>query len=135
MHERKIEEDALGRRDLEIKAPGNGAIGRRTGKQVSRKSRWTAAEHVAGKLIEHDQKSKRSLRVIIPTGKQAVGCRRVKRSEFVADFSVGVVALGKPSVRTERAPIGKHVGDGWQRRIGRSIARNHNLMSPATIRR
>src|SRR3954451_21751046 len=58
----EIEKLPLGRRDLSVQPASNCAFGHPARKRIGRESIRLAAEHVAGKLIEHNDERKRRIR-------------------------------------------------------------------------
>src|SRR6185295_18637383 len=77
-----------------------------------------AAEHVARKLVEHDDKRERALRGRLPFGQPAGNRGLVGAKEFLADLRVEGRILGEPLVRPRLAPEGEDVGGADSLRVG-----------------
>src|SRR6185295_8867994 len=77
-----------------------------------------AAEHVARKLIEHDDERERALRGRLPFGESAGDRGLVGAKEFLADLGVEGLVLGEPLVRPRLAPEGEDVGGADRLRGG-----------------
>src|SRR5712691_10155244 len=81
MHERQIEKLALAVRDLAVEPAGDRTAGNGTRERIGQIGARVAAEHVAGKLVEHDGERQRALWRVLPSCELAAGSRRPQRRE------------------------------------------------------
>src|SRR5262249_8593330 len=81
VHERQMEEAPLGKRKWPVDPPRDRPLGDRARLGVGRIGARVTPEQVAGKLIEQDEKRKRSLRRRLPIAEPAGGRRLVGRKK------------------------------------------------------
>jgi hypothetical protein len=116
---------------LPIEPAVDRAAGGGAGERIGGKRSGAAAEHVARELVEHDDVSQRTGRLVLPVAEQSFDRGGMKVLEFIADFGVDGGILHEPSLRTAGAPITQHVVSRWQRR--KPIRRHHNRTFPDMI--
>src|SRR5262249_29385037 len=80
MLQRQIEESALRHREALVEAARDRAPRNLSRERIGREGARAAAEHVAGKLVEHDDEGERALRGLVP-GEPAGGRRLVGRKK------------------------------------------------------
>src|SRR5712671_7003491 len=107
MLERQVEEHPLGGRDELVEAARDRARRDLARQRIGREGAGISAEHVARKLVEHDQERERALRISIP-GQLARGRSLVSSTEVTADLGVEAGVLLEPFVRPGGAPEGEH---------------------------
>src|SRR5690242_17109526 len=116
MLERQIEElPTVGRR-LQVEAAGDGAFGHRARQWIGGIASRVGAEHVARKLIEHDDERERAIARALPAGERSCGRRFVGGEEAGADRVVERSVLLEPLVLAGFAPEREYVfgaGDHW----------------------
>src|SRR5260370_23543266 len=115
VHIREIEEWPLRLGGLPVETAVDGAAGRGAGKRIGGERSGAAAEHVARKLVEHDDVGQRSGGIVHPGAERSGKCCRVEAKELGANFGIHGGVSHEPSLRTEGAPIGEHVGSRRQR--------------------
>src|SRR6516162_11310474 len=109
MHEGQIEELAQIVRDAQIGASGDGAVGDVARHRIAGIALWVAAEHVAGKLVEHDGKRQRATIALLPCLKLS-GRRIAPEVEItVADLRVEGIVAAVPTIGARLAPERQNV--------------------------
>src|SRR2546423_274881 len=133
VHERQIEELALGMRDLPVEAAADCALGDAAGELVGRVRVPVVAKHVARKLVERDDERERAFRGLLPVRQLTRAGGVPEREKAPPDVEIEVRALLEPFVGSGRAPECEHVGRADRGCAGRGAA-GHRRSSPELIR-
>src|SRR5262249_28077398 len=116
-------------------------LGDRAGERIGREGAGAAAEHVAGKLVEHDDKRQRALRRLLPMAQPASRPGLIRGKKGRANDGVECVVLREPLVRSSRLPERNHLlwraharGCAYARRRTGARSVGHTRTSPVWIR-
>ncbi len=101
MLEGDVDEAPFLRRQLHVQALGDGALRQGERLRVRSEGLGRAAEHVAGKLIEHKYGGKHAFRVVEPTGRDAILQRLIGLAKPRRDLRIDMRRRAVPFLRRQ----------------------------------